>query len=424
MKLEIAVLAVGLAIASPARALAQGDPSCARLNRSNLIPCVLSASLILTSEAEELDAARGRQTAASPVLPSNPVLALSGARRTSTTASANNWYVTLEQEIEVAGQRGARRDAAAAALEAQSQRVVLARREGAARAWLAYFDALAAAADRRLAARRAEIAERVSVVARARAEQGLAPPVEADVASSTSVAAQISNLVAERQLLHDESALASLLGLDPLATSVTVEGDLRPLDGVSEALASYSAAAVASRPEVLAAAAEARAQERRADAFRRSRVPSPTLSIFAQNDGVNERVFGAGIAVPIPIPGNVGRTYIGEIAEAEALARKARAIRQQFERDIRLDVANAAHVFESTQRAVELFSEQQLARAEESLESLTGEVEAGRLPIRDAIVSQQVLVDLLSAHVDARKAWCVASVELARSLGLALDGTR
>ena len=148
------------------------------------------------------------------------------------------------------------------------------------------------------------------------------------------------------------------------------------------------------------------------------------VSIFAQNDGVNERVFGAGIAVPIPIPGNVGRTYIGEIAEAEALARKARAIRQQFERDIRLDVANAAHVFESTQRAVELFSEQQLARAEESLESLTDEVEAGRLPIRDAIVSQQVLVDLLSAHVDARKAWCVASVELARSLGLALDGTR
>jgi cobalt-zinc-cadmium efflux system outer membrane protein len=424
MNIRTALLVAGvLAIGSPStRASAREGSACSTLSRSNLVPCVLSASLVVKSDGEELEAARGRQTAASPILPSNPVLALSAARRTSGPADANNWYVTLQQEIEVAGQRGARRDVAAASLTAQSQRVVLSRRDAAAQAWLAFFEVLAAAEERSLAVRWADATARVSAAARARADQGVGVPIEADVAAATAVAALTSKLGAERRLKQNESALAAMLGLDPASSPMTVEGDLRPLDGVSEALATHSAASVAARPEVLAANAEARAQEHRAEAFRRSRIPNPILSVFVQNDGFNERVLGAGITLPIPLPGNVGRTHIGEIAEAEALARKARTDGARFERDIRLDIANAAHVFESTSRGVEMFSKEQLGRATESLESLAGEVETGRLAVRDAILSQQVLIDFLRAHVEARRAWCIASVELARSLGVALEG--
>jgi outer membrane protein, heavy metal efflux system len=424
MKLRIAALVIGLSVTRPpsAHALPPDDASCSRLSRSNLARCVLSATLVVKSEAEEMEAARGRQTASSALLPSNPVLALSAARRSSGSSTATNWYATLQQELEIAGQRGARRDAAAASSLAQSQRVALARRNAAAQAWLAFFEVLAATEARNLASRWLQVTERVSAIARARADQGVSAPIDADVAAATAVAALTSKLGAEQRLTQNESALASMLGLDPLAASVTVEGDLRPLDGVSEALATHSAASIASRPEVLAANATARAQEHRAEAFRRSRIPNPTLSVFAQNDGFDERVFGAGIALPIPLPGNVGHTYIGEIAEAEALARKARADRAQFERDIRLDLANAVHVFETTTRAVEAFSKEQLARADESLESLAGEVEAGRLAVRDAVLSQQVLIDFLRGDVEARRAWCIASIELARSLGVALEG--
>jgi outer membrane protein, heavy metal efflux system len=423
MKLRTVVLLVGLfAIGPSKRAFARDDSPCSRLNRSNLVPCALSASLLVKSESEELEAARARQVAARPILPSNPELAVSAARRTSGSSDADNWYVTLQQEIEIAGQRGARGDAAAASLTAQSQRVVVSRRHTAARAWLGFFEVLAAAEERGLAARLAELTERVSAVARARAEQGLSAPIEADVAAATAVAALTAKLGAERRLKQNEFALAAMLGLDPVSSSITVAGELRPLEGVSEALTKHSAASVAARPEVVAANAEARAQEHRAEAFRRSRIPNPTLSVFAQNDGFNERVFGAGIALPIPLPGNVGRTHIGEIAEAEALARKARTEGAQFERDLRLDIANAAQGFESTTTAVEVFSKEQLDRAAESLDSLAGEVEAGRLAIRDAILSQQVLIDFLRAHVEARRAWCIASVELARSLGVALEG--
>jgi len=422
-RLLVLVIALGALCHPFARALAQDAPACSRLQRENLVPCVLTASLAVRSEAEEWEAARGRETVSSTILPSNPVLSFSGARRTNDSTSANNWYITLEQELEIAGQRGARRDAAAASRKAQSQRVVLSRRKAAEQAWLAFFDVLAAAEERRLALRLSEIAERVSAVARARAERGLGAPVEADVAAATAVAALTAQMAAERRSRQNEAVLASMLGFDPSTTQLTIEGDLQPLDGVSDALARYSPASLAERPEVLAANAEARAQERRADAFRRNRIPSPTLSLFAQNDGFNERVFGAGIRLPIPLPGNVGQTYRGEIAEAEALTRKARTDREQVEREIRLEVARAADTFESAQRTVDLFSNEQLARAQESLESLTSEVEAGRLAVRDAIVSQQVLVELLSAHVAARKQWCVASVELAHALGLDLEGS-
>jgi len=421
-RLVVLVIALGAMNYPFARALAQEDPPCSRVQRANLVPCVLSASLAVRSEAQESEATRGRQAASSTILPSNPVLTFSGARRTSDSTSATNWYITLEQELEIAGQRGARRDAAAASLKAQSQRVVLSRRKAAEQAWLVFFEALAAAEERRLAVRLCEIAERVSAVARARADRGLAAPVEADVAAATTVAALTSKMAAERRFRQNEAVLASMLGFDPITTRLTLEGDLHPLDGVSEALARYSPASLAERPEVLAANAEARAQERRADAFRRDRIPSPTLSLFAQNDGFNERVFGAGIRLPIPLPGNVGQSHRGEIAEAEALAQKARTGREQVERDLRLEVAHAADTFESSKRTVDLVSNEQLVRAQESLESLTSEVEAGRLGVRDAIVSQQVLVELLSAHVAARKQWCVASVELAHALGLDLEG--
>jgi len=161
-------------------ALAQQEPACSIVDRSNLTRCALSANLAVKAEDQELDAARGREQSVSPVLPSNPLLSLSAARRTSGAADANNWYVTLQQELEIAGQRGVRRDAAAAAVRAQSQRVVVARQDAVARAWVLFFDTLASVEERRLAARQMQMSARVSEVAQARADQGVGSPVDAD----------------------------------------------------------------------------------------------------------------------------------------------------------------------------------------------------------------------------------------------------
>jgi cobalt-zinc-cadmium efflux system outer membrane protein len=44
------------------------------------------------------------------------------------------------------------------------------------------------------------------------------------------------------------------------------------------------------------------------------------------------------------------------------------------------------------------------------------------LAVRDAVLAQQTLIELLQANVAAKRALCIASVELARAVGLRLDG--
>ncbi len=393
----------------------------ARITRASIVPCALAASLAVRAERQELDAASARRVAVSPLLPANPVVALSVGRRTTGSLEATNWYATLGQEIEVAGQRGVRRDAAQAAVDAQSKRVTLSRRETAALAWVAFFEAVAARDEQGLAVRLTAATQAVSVVAHARAEKGLIAPVDADVAEATAIRVLQLRLAADRRVAEGQALVASLMGLDPRKESIAVDGELTPVAGVEEALARQELP-LSERPEVQALDAERRAQELRADALRRARIPNPTVSLFVQNDGFNERVFGAGVSLPIPLPGNVGRTYRGEIAEAEALSLRVATDREAVQRRLRLEVTTSAQAFQSRTQEVQAFSQERVARAEASLISLGQEVEAGRLGVRDAVVAQQALIELLRASVEARKAWCLASVDLARALGIALEG--
>ncbi|GAC1536199.1 MAG: hypothetical protein NVS3B10_28870 [Polyangiales bacterium] len=222
--------------------------------------------------------------------------------------------------------------------------------------------------------------------------------------------------------LRAVETVASALGLDPSNGPLSVEGELVPIPEVTNALATYSAKGLAERPEVLVLEAERRSLELRADAFRRARISNPTLSLFAENDGFNERVLGLGVSFPIPLPGNVGHTYLGEIAEADALARRAATDRERIEREIRSEIATAAQAFLSRAREIEAFTAERVTRAETTLVSLGQEVEAGRLAVRDAVVAQQALIELLRANVEARRAWCLASVALAHAIGVPLEG--
>jgi cobalt-zinc-cadmium efflux system outer membrane protein len=200
---------------------------------------------------------------------------------------------------------------------------------------------------------------------------------------------------------------------------MTVEGDLTPLTNVTDAVAGLGS--LSERPEMLIFDAERKAMTARAEAFRRSRIPNPTLSVFALNDGYNERVYGVGIAFPIPLPTPVGRTYAGEIAEAEALAQRAQTEQARWGREIRLGVAAALATFAAHRQMVEALKPEALQRAESTLRDLGQEIEAGRMAVRDALLAQQTLIELLKTNIAERTALCLASVELARALGLPLE---
>lgn len=419
--------ALGCVFAFARSAGAAGPDACgARVTRASVVPCALRASPAVYAEERGLDALEGRRTTAGVVLPSNPALALTLGRRQTEVGSLEpggvTWSASLSQEIEIAGQRGARLDAVGAEQSAQRQRIVAVRREVAAAALIAYFDALAAQQERALAEHLVDLARALTLLARGRADAGLASNVEAELADASAVRLTQARFAAERRVASTGATLMVLLGQDPAQAAVQVDGELVPLRIVDAEARSLAGLALGRRADVKVAEAEREAEERRARVLRRARIPSPTLSVFAQSDRANERVFGAGLSLPIPLPAPLGRTHAGEIAEADALTRRAEADTERVRRSVLLEVATATANVASRRQELELFNPERLARAEQALTAIARELEARRLSVRDALIEQQALVELLQTAIEARRQLCLASAALARAAGVDLDG--
>ncbi|HEY8078239.1 MAG TPA: TolC family protein [Labilithrix sp.] len=406
------LVATAFALVAFGEGRALADAACATVDRSNVVSCALAANHGVRADEHGVEAARARYVAASPIFPSNPTLSLMGARRSTGDQVVPNWSVTLAQEIEIAGQRGKRRDEADEQIRSAQSRLVVSERDVAAVALRAWFDALASRSELELAQRLEANAKAVATAARARADKGLVPTVEADVAEAAALRAMQARLDAEQHATDAKSALASLVGRAP-SDGVTASGDLVPLPA--------QATTAEARPEVAELDARRRAFEERASLLRRSRVPNVTVSTFVQNDALNDRLVGFGLSIPIPLPHPVGRTYAGEIAEAEAEAARARSEAARITRDIELRRALATSAYETSRTKLAAYTPDRVANAERQLGTIAQEVEAGRLAPRDAFVTEQALVDLLQAHVEAERSLCLASVELARASGVPLE---
>ncbi len=401
----------------------EGDP-CAQVARSQVVACAQKGSLALAAQGQAVRAARARLEAVRPLLPSNPVLTGTVGTRPATRLEpgAAAWSLSLSQEIEIAGQRSLRRAERDADIGAAEARTAAVAREVAAEAMAAYFDALAADEVARLATRLESLAAASARAAQARAERGLGSRVEAEVAEAGAIRARKARLAAEHGRRLALVVLATRLGRDPTSHPVRAAGPLEPLTVPGGPAGQLARAAADAHPEAAALLAQARAQEARAAVLSRERIPNPTLSAFAQTDGADGRIFGLGVSLPMPLPHPVGRTNAGEMAEAQALARRARDEAAQRGRLVLLEVLGAVSAFERHRAEVEALSQGRLARTERALADIAAEIEAGRLAIRDALVLQQGLVELLSSHLESRRALCLASVELRRAAGLPLDG--
>src|SRR5690606_33208547 len=94
-------------------------------------------------------------------------------------------------------------------------RTELVRRQTVADALDAYFDALAAVEKKKLAEAQASVGAALARAARARAEAGLVPPIEADIAEATALRIGQERFAAERRLDASMALLATLVGRDP-----------------------------------------------------------------------------------------------------------------------------------------------------------------------------------------------------------------
>lgn len=400
-------------------ARAEQSASCSPVTRANIVGCALAASLPSRAERRGAEAIQGRWEAASPIFPSNPVVAVWAAKRFASRGGDYGWYGSISQEIEIAGQRGARRRVLTEDFAAQRQIISATDRDTAANAWNAYFEALAAEEDLRLARRIETLSRRIVDATKAAAENGLTPGVEADVADAAFLRVTQSRIASEQRARVATATLATLLGLAP-STSVEVGGALEPLH-VGSITAEMADPIAAQRPAVQALDAQRRALQAKADYYRRARWPNPTLSVFVQNDEINQPVFGLGLSFPLVLPQPIGRTYAGEIHESDALSRRLATEADQARREARQELVETLQAFDAAKEARDLYSDARVARADDGLQSIATEIEAGRLAVREAIVAQQAFMDVLRGSVEAKRALCAASVSLARAAGIPLE---
>jgi cobalt-zinc-cadmium efflux system outer membrane protein len=214
--------------------------------------------------------------------------------------------------------------------------------------------------------------------------------------------------------------LATLLGLDPNAT---VE---LPSDGAfsspTQTVEQLTAHARAIRGEVAAAEMERQVFENQVRLLRRSRIPNLTLSAFVARDEFDQQLYGGGLSFPFPLPAPLGHTNKGEIAETRARIEQAENTSEQVKRRVRLEVAQAFLQERSRAEALRAFAPDLLTRAHGDLAALREGLSSHQLSVRDALLAQRSLVELLLARVDTQLAYANAAVELRRAAGIPLGG--
>ncbi len=422
-----AALSLGIcfAILVPGVCRAAASPACDTLSDPSLVVlCALAASPELRSQEQEIQVLSGQRLRARSILPAHPTAQVSFAGRRPSAAglsgevqTAFNWYVSLSQELEIAGQRGARVRAADAAIAAQRQRVLVSAQEVASSALGTYYDALAAIEAGALGREVAAIAEQLAAVGAARAQAALIAPVDAHVAQAEAARFASLRYEAERRAEELRVSLAAQLGQPTLGA---LQGSLDTLPGTDsspEQTEALIAQALLLRGDLAAARYEQEARAARVQVLRRERVPNLTLSLTAQRDGFDEQVFGGGISLPLPLPAPLGPSRAGELQASEAQVVQAGLTVERLRRQVRAEVLRAIARERSYAVQVRSFPAELAAQARTDLAALAQALSARQLAPREALLAQRSLVEFLMGHLEVRRGLALARVERLRATG-------
>ncbi len=390
-----------------------GDPSageCRRLPTPGAAArCAVARAPAVEVARAGIDAARARRDAARVVLPSNPQIDFLAAHRDGPSDRDFNLYGTLRQEVEIAGQRRARTKVADADIDASRADAAAARRRIAVDALTAWYHVVASRHRVAMLDQALTVARALETLARERGSAGAAAGIELDLATAARIVAARRRIDVAREEAVALAQLGVLIGVDPK----TLE--------IGDALVPIALDRAGERPEIAAAGARVRMQERRTTVLKRDRAPDPVFVVTVQRDGFGELVAGGGVSLGIPLPSPFGRTLKGEIAESKATARGARAEVELVKRGVSAEIATAEADLAARRELLSLYDDAALAGARDALDALAEAVVAGQIDLRGGLVAQQSLIELLEGRIDAEHGLCDAAVQVAWARGLDLE---
>lgn len=265
-----------------------------------------AANPSLKAKQAQLAAAEGVQTDANALLPSNPQLSLDQTRRAVPQAgfgseTRREWSAGISQTLEIAGQRGHRRDAAAAALSALRSEIEEARRSARTSASERFHRVLALQQRLALEAEAGKLFDDTAAAIQKRRAAGEDTKLDANIATVEAERARNQLALAQEQLLDARCELAATLQLPPASLPQAVGELTLPQNKLTPG---ELMAAVDAQPRLRALldrenSASAKLRLEQANVY-----PDVTVGLNVGREGPNdgrERLTTVTVSVPLPL---------------------------------------------------------------------------------------------------------------------------
>lgn len=430
--MRVSMLAVALGLCAAAQAQPQQpatppgpiaasqavDPS-RTLTLDEAIQIAERASTNVRLREAQLVSAEGlRREAASPFF-NNPELSAEQARRRPNEGgepTSTDRTVGLSQAIEIGGQQGRRRQAAAANLEALQLEIEDARRQARADAMLRFNAVLNAQRRVQIEQRAAQLFETTSQAVARRRSAGEDTRLDANVALIEAERARNSLAVAQEQLVEARAELAALLQL-PAAQLPTVAAP-KPSDLAVNSSFNLEQLllAVQNHPRVRSLASREQVARSRLAVEQAKRLPDVTVGMSVGKEGPpngRERVTTLSLTVPLP----VFNRNSAAIGQAVSDLTQAEVERSAGTRDAEAQVRRLWLRLSSQRDRVLRLQDAIVAAARDNQQLASRSRQAGQIGLLDQVQVNRQAVDAERELIEAQSEFDTTRIELERAAG-------
>ncbi len=396
---------------------ADADAGADSLNVNQAVAEALERNPDLLATREELGVAHGQLAKAKSPNAFNPELGGAAAnRKFDDGGSEVQPSADLSLEVEVAGQRGKRIDAAKRNLERIQADVDDASRLLEAEVRQAFYGALYARERQRLASEVEKLTRRVSEASAARFRAGEVPKMEPNISRIRLSRARNDLLTAEREYAGALREVERLLGREPRGTLV-LDGDLRLDADVVLDSEGLLERALRERPDLRAQSAEVERIEAEQALAQRLAFPNVTFRAFydeeAEADGARDRVIGGGLSVPLPL---FDRQQ-GEIASLAARRSQAQHQRQAAVLAVRAEVEDAVRAYRAALESARVYEADALDLIDENFRFMETAYREGKIDLLEMTVVQNDLNEARASYLESLSDYWLSRIAVERAIG-------
>lgn len=396
-----------------------------RLTLAEALSLAETANPTLRAKQAQLAAAEGVRTDANALLFNNPQLSVEQTRRSVPQAAQGDerrkeWSAGLSQTLEIAGQRGYRREAADAALAALRAEIADALRSARTTAAERFYRVLALQERVALEEQALRLFESTAAAIQKRRAAGEDTKLDANIAAVEAERARNQLAIVQEQLLAARSELSATIQLPP-SSLPEVAGDLA-LTPRRFSLAELLAA-VDVQPRLRALLQRENSAASRLRLEQASIYPDVTVGVNVGREGPSmgrERLTTLTVSLPLPL---FKRNAAG-IGQARSDLGQAQIERQATLRDTRADVNALWLRLDSLESRVRRLQELMLPALADNQQLSVKSQQAGQIGLLELIVVNRQALDARRDLNDALSEFHATRLQLELAAGWSQEATQ